>query len=336
MRSLLGITWLVVAAVSACGGRTWTVAWDASPGDRLPSEAEGSVWDAGADSGPDAWEPPEAAPPHRTIEGCDEPVFFLPMPKDVQDQRRSLMRFLGGSWTNLGWELDERRSCALELYDLEGCLVYEVAPEWWDMRPYWGLDLARNGLVLSAIVPGGDWRPNGHDLYFLSFDTWEVVQLTDSPDESDIEPVFNGRYVAWVKVGEDNPSRDQFLGLWLMDIETLEATMIELPEGTPSMYQINDRYVVWNGWGYGGGVSYGRDVFYHDLETGETVHVEQSEEGWVDDVDVGGHWIAWSDSLNSPYPPYRLWVYDIETGEATEVAEEADMFGFGMSGGIVV
>jgi len=244
--------------------------------------------------------------------------------------------FLGGGWFNDGWYEPHITSCSLFLYDLTHCIRYQLTPDWWKISWYWDLDLASNALVIAAATHSLSVHNDG-DLYYISLDDWQIVQLTNSPEENDETPVFNGRYVAWIKeYHADNINQDHDLGFWLLDTDTMEATMLAEPNMASTDYQINDRYVVWKAWGDGQPDSYGRDIFFYDLQTGQKGHVPASAPGWAYQVDVGSHWIAWMDSARENSPPYRIWIYDIDTGEATMLSEEPDFFGFNLDHQLLV
>jgi hypothetical protein len=79
---------------------------------------------------------------------------------------------------------------------------------------------------------------------------------------------------------------------------------------------LSERYAVWNQY-TGDPQSTGRDVYYHDLETGTTHHVDLSYAGYQYDLTAWGRYIVWVGSDTYTFPPWHLMAYDIETGDST-------------------
>jgi len=277
------------------------------------------------DAAVDAWTAPDGAPPAVMHDFCGQKMFFLEVPEGHTGGGGDI----GGGWLAFGWE-NNYRFQVLRLYDLDQCVEYQVSPEWWYL---WGgrsiLTVTDKGMVRSATAT----PDTTDDVYVLWTDSWQLVKLTDTPDITEEGVAFNGRYVAYGVTSYGTGPQDH--GFWLMDTDTLESTMLGEPGTSVASYQVSDRYVVWAPLTKDAS-SDGRDVFYYDLETHDTVQVEASRPGWQSQVDVSGDYIGWLESDVVDDPPYRLGLYRISTGEKTVLTEEPGLFGFSMDNGIVV
>ena len=294
--------------------------------DAIQSEEAGP-----ADAGPDAWQLADSGPPYVDHDFCGQDKFFLKNP----DGTVASVTALGQGWVLLGWwNREERHPITVRLYDLEQCREYALSPDWWKMEDYWEASIEPDSMVIDvAKVPDVHDRM---DLYLVDLASWSVTQLTDTPDETEEGPAYNGRYVAYIKShwdSEANTRRE--LGFWLMDTDTLESTMLAEPEAWVSFSFITERYVVWTAYTTDP-QSEGRDVYYHDLQTGQTVQVLASREHYQYYADIWDHYIVWQETDDWDNPPYRLVLYDVNTGQKQTLTEEPGLYGFAVDKGIVV
>jgi hypothetical protein len=150
----------------------------------------------------------------------------------------------------------------------------------------------------------------------MNLDEREPVELSDDPVWGAGDPTGNDRYVAYTRYPAENSSWE----LMLMNIETRQRQVIAPQGSSPSYPVMGERYVVWSGYTQDP-QSVGKDVFYHDLQTGQTVHVDETYAGYQYGVAVGGEYLTWFGADVDLTDPYHLVLYHIPTGDSTVLVD---------------
>jgi hypothetical protein len=159
----------------------------------------------------------------------------------------------------------------------------------------------------------GDPSDRRGEIFVFDIETWEETRLTDTP-EMKAGPRGNGQYLVFL---DTTGAPDGHFGLTLMDLVTSEQKSLAPWEAGAEEYHISERYVVWAASSFDAS-SYGKDVFYYDLVTEETHHLEESMAFHVYRLSVGGSKIVWEKNDNLYY---SIMLHDIETGEDVELTD---------------
>jgi hypothetical protein len=156
-------------------------------------------------------------------------------------------------------------------------------------------------------------------------------RLTET-SQCELEPRTSGRHVAYRRLETitDAPS------LRLLDRQT--GIDIELsPDWTNiESFDLNDRYVVWVAYTQDP-LSVGRDVFYHDLTTSVTHHIDATYQRYQYWVFLWEDWVTWQGTDAHLSGPSFLTMYNLATNEERLLLEGDYSVGSGpISGAQVV
>jgi hypothetical protein len=147
--------------------------------------------------------------------------------------------------------------------------------------------LARSALLPVAVFPDAhgftlgeqdevvymDAQANGRgDLYAYDLTTGIRTQLTDTPDDEEWLEAVHYPYLVYSTRVPSGVSPDKGLTLW--NRETDERVLLADHTQAPEGVSISEQYVSWCVYG-----DWGKDVYYDDLETGQTTHVDASGPG---------------------------------------------------------
>jgi hypothetical protein len=237
---------------------------------------------AGADAGPDASDgalpdahQPDARPDARTDARadaqvlpdaiqhgfCDEPFFKLPI-YGVNERTVGIsMQGHRIAWTKR-LVSDPDKISDIHLLDLSSCIERQITSGFRAGRVH----LQGNHLVWDDLRDG--YQPWCGEIYHHDIILQTTQRLTET-FQCEIEPKSNGRHIAYRRMETDIDAPS----LRLLDRQT--GIDIELSPAWTNIesFDINDRYVVWVAYTQDP-LSVGRDVFYHDLATSETHHID--------------------------------------------------------------
>ena len=146
------------------------------------------------------------------------------------------------------------------------------------------------------------------DLYQFDLRTWQEARLWET---SDVEgySVQNGHQVAYSREYGELPS-----GFVLVNLVSQQETLLDDAIILPGYSDMGERYVVWSANTEEPGTE-GRDVLFHDLESGITNVVESSLAGYQHFVSVSGEWVVWMEGTGGSFPPWRLVAHNLATSE---------------------
>ncbi len=258
---------------------------------------------------------------------CDEPFYMLPNRGTPDMQALGGAGGTGWHWVVQSIGLKGESLYPIYFFDVDTCTEYHPLPDM-DYASLSAID--HDSIVFEAAI-----NNNFHtDLYYLDMSTWELTQVTDTTEDSETIPAFNGRYLAYDLWGwRDNQPTDK--GFFLQDMETGDTTMLAPPGSDVGQAVMSERYLFWIGYS-NDPRSYGKDVFYYDFETQQTVHVEASLDGWQYAVVTWGDYVVWDESDERTTPPYRLVLYHLPTGQRSVVTTEPILISNAMDKGLVV
>jgi hypothetical protein len=246
-------------------------------------------------------------------EYCKETFFQLPPTTD--DHVHGPM--LGGNYVTYARYLNYPESETqydLYLFDLESCTEYLICDVERSQMP---------GSIYNSQVFWNDSRflydsqdPDYHrvELYLFDIPTWTETRLTDSI-EMKISPLVHGDYMVFL---DNTNAPDAYFGLTLMNLVTSEQKTLATWEAATEEYSISDRYVVWAARSFDA-TSYGKNVFYYDLLTEETHHLEATRPFNVTMVVEDKGKILWVKESSELI--YSMMVHDIATGSDTALTD---------------
>ena len=190
------------------------------------------------------------------------------------------------------------------LFDLQTCTEHLICNAEWTQKP---------GSIVDSQVYwddsryfSGDPSDRRGEIFVFDIETWQETRLTDSP-EMKAGPRGNGQYLVFL---DTTGAPDGHFGLTLMDLMTSEQKTLAPWEAGTEEFHISDRYVVWAARSFDAS-SYGKDVFYYDLVTEQTHHVEETMPFHVTMVTESEGKILWV--KESSELTYSIIAYDIET-----------------------
>jgi hypothetical protein len=286
-----------------------------TPGDPGDAATDGGGADADGQVSPGDGGPDAADAGGIQYDFCDEPMFRLP----VQEPDRFGGISLWGDRVAFSRYINYPTGPPAQLYLLEitSCVEHQLTDglrvdevNLWDRNVYWSDDLTCGSQPCR-------------DVYYMNLDDGNEVELSGDPLGA-LEPKGNDRFVAYTRYPSENSSWE----LVLMDIETRQRQVIA-PQGSSPTYPVmGERYVVWSGY-TADPQSVGKDVFYHDLQTGQTVHVDETYAGYQYGVAVGGEYLTWFGADVDVTAPYHLMLYHIPTGDSTVLVEDDGVVGWG-------
>lgn len=281
---------------SACGGgnpgSNGNSNRDAGPdADAVPSDAGRT--DAEPDATGDGGRPEGVA-----YDYCHQDLFKLP-PGPTEDILSVFLRdhyVVSSRWVDYP-ERDTLHD--VYLFDLQECKEYALikAP-----------DVQAGDSIYGTEVVVGDYSYEGSrgDLFIYDIESWSYIRLTDS-SESEAHAKYNGRHVAyWDSTGAPDGGN---YGLTLWELQTDEHITLSTWQAAPEVHAISERYVAWTARCFDP-PGYGKDVFYHDLQTGVTTHIESTGQFDIRVLDLSGDRIVWMENDNDHY---NIILYKIET-----------------------
>jgi len=277
--------------------------------DALPDE-DGAVDADAGDAAGDA-ETADASPGVTQYDFCGQEQFMLP-PAPTED---ILSVASWGRYVATARWLDPSEHVQYHdifLFDLEECKEYVVC--------------AQPGIQAGAYVHGGtvfwgDFRYNsgGDDrrteLFSFDVETWEELRLTDDP-EAKAFPKYNGRHVVYKD--STGATQEGRYGLTLWDLQTDEHTTLATWQAAPEFHAISERYVAWTAYSLGE-PGYGKDVFYHDLQTGESTRIQTTGLFDIRVLDLSGDRILW---MENDSDHYNIILYEIGAEEEVRLTDD--------------
>lgn len=197
---------------------------------------------------------------------------------------------------------DTVHSFDLYLFDLLTCTEYVVA----------GHVGTQVGSIWQDTIVWADerWSTSQQfntELVSLDIPTWTETRLTFSLDAAEAHPRTNGRHlVFW---DSDGAPPEGYYGLTLWDTLTNERTRLAEWDLGPTNHYIGQRYVA-----FAAGHPLGsyKDVYYHDILTRTTHHIESTGPGQQEFVRAWEGTIVWEEEKDCRF---EVVVYDIETGQ---------------------
>lgn len=103
-------------------------------------------------------------------------------------------------------------------------------------------------------------------------------------------------------------------------ISTNETDVLVQPEGQGIYYDINDAHIVWAATTEDPS-TIGRDVFYYDLATKTSTHIDSTFDQFQMSVVIWGEHIVWSNSDTWLNPPYHLVLHQMGTGQEVSLTQ---------------
>lgn len=310
----VSLPFLACAAVllaAAAAGCHETPASDPDAGDASVLDArpqDSRVPDAATDAGPDA------SPDGQVIQHdfCNEPFFKLPIDGQIDNAYSVDINGRKVLWTKIANYPQTVRPGEVYVLDLDTCVERQLTVG----TTAGNVHIRDNHVVWDDFSNSGG--PFCTDLYHLDLGTGIRERLTQSPG-CEQEPRTNGRYVVyrWVDTIQGPPTVAPTLRL--LDMETSDD--IELWRGSVDSFDLDDRYVVWPGYG-SDPQSVGRDLWVHDLETGETRHLDFTYERYQWWIYIWQGWVTIRGTDDGLWDPLSyLQLYHLETQELRSLVE---------------
>ena len=279
-------------------------AGDGAPPDARLDAGVDAEGEAGLDARPDAEVPPDAV----QHDFCDQPYFKLPI--DGQTERTGGIEISGTriAWSKRTYPSDQMLG-EVYLLDIVTCIERQLTT---NTEAGW-VDIHGNDIVW-------DDRKDGRDPWCTELRHYDLIEdvedrLTETT-ECELEPKTNGRYVAYRR--KDTTSDPTSLRL----LDRQSGTDIELsPDWTNiESFDINDSYVVWVAYTQDS-QSVGRDVLYHDLQTGQTHHLDATYPRYQYWVFLWNDWVTIRGSDAHLSGPKFLGLYNLSTQQERSLLE---------------
>jgi len=174
------------------------------------------------------------------------------------------------------------------------------------------------GSMLGKEIVGSDSSYENYtsELFLYDIEQWNYTRLTFTPG-SEGHPRYNGRHLIYWD-GNDAPEGKCGLTLW--DMQTDEKTTLASWQSAPEVHALSDRYAAWTAYSFDP-PGYGKDVFYHDLQTSTTTRIESTGQFHTTFLDLDGDRIVWTENDNDHY---NVILYEIETGEETHLTGDGN------------
>lgn len=222
--------------------------------------------DAGLDADrPDAWPPRDA---------CDATTIELP-PSGLSTviQVSNMGRYVVYDDQRSGFTGQD-----IYLYNLDTCAEHEISrKEWGQDTPFiWGD---------KVIYSDRQGYPGDVELALFDIPTQTSIYVTDGAQA--YWPYTNGRYVVYQSnLGYDLGLRD----LRLHNIQTPADSLLATYQQAVEDVSISETHASWVA--YGGP---GKDVYFVELATGVTTHVETTADHFTAKTGTWGDWVVWED-----------------------------------------
>jgi hypothetical protein len=277
---------------------------------------------------PDAWidgRVPDGQVPPDVVQYdfCDEPYFKLPI--DGQTEYTSNVAIQGGRVAISKRPANELMSQSIYVLDLESCLSKQITQ---------GFRTNFVSIMGDEVVwddfKDYEYGVNCTDLYRHDLTTAVTEPVTQTP-YCETDARTNGRHIVFQQLDTLIDPRS----LHVLDRQT-DLDLELAPVGTSiNSYDLNDRYVVWAGY-TGEATSIGRDVFWHDLASGETNHIDATYPRYQEWVFVWEDWVTIRGTDAYQTGPSYLEVYRLSTQETIPiVADDSAVSAGWIQGGLV-
>ena len=156
-----------------------------------------------------------------------------------------------------------------------------------------------------------DAQTNGRgDIYSYDLTTGIRTQLMDTPDDEEWPQAAHYPYLVYETRVPRGVFPDKGLALW--NRETDERILLADHTQATEGVSISDRYVSWAAHG-----DWGKDIYYYDLQSGHTTHVEASGPGHQYATSTYGDYLAYMTEDASSH--YHVDVYRYSTGEVERI-----------------
>ncbi len=306
------VTLVVVAGLAllaaTCRCEETPAGWDAG------DAGDGALPEAGLDAGLDAEavvdaRPDVVVPPDAILHDfCDQPYFKLPM-----DGQNELTNDIDIDGHRIVWSWSKNPSQTLSgeihMLDLSTCIERQLTA----------------GARTAFVYVHGDhivwddrrdgWDPWCSELYHYDLSTDTEERLTETT-LCELEPKTNGRFVAYRRTDTtSDPS-----SLRLLDRQTGDDIELSPDWTNVESFDINERYVVWVAYTQDA-QSVGRDVFYHDLMTGLTHHLDATYPRYQYWIFLWNDWVTVRGSDAYLTPPSFMALYNLDTQEERSLVE---------------
>jgi hypothetical protein len=255
---------------------------------------------------------------------CNEPFFKLPI--DGQSER---IIGIAMQSEHIVWSKQQENAPDLfgdiSVLDLTTCIERQVTSG----------SLAGGVSVYAGTVVWDESNVEfdkwGYELFAIDLNT-DIQERLTVTSQIELKPKYNGRYLAYRRMETlDDPT-----SLRLLDLQTGDDT--ELSPGWTNIesFDINERYVIWVAYTQDP-LSTGRDVYYHDLSSGETHHIDATYERYQYWSFLWEDWITIRGTDNHMTRPSHLSLYNLVTQEQRSLLEGDYSVGSGpIDSGLVV
>lgn len=253
---------------------------------------------------PDGHVPPDVV----QYDFCNEPFFKLPIDGQVSETTGIVVHQRKVAWSNRPVP-DPVGSAEVFLLDLDTCLRTQLTVGSWAGSVSMGSD----DVVWADLKDG--WDTYCYELYRYGIATGVTERLTESP-QCEVEVLSSGKYLAFQRSETPIDARS----LHLLD---RDSGIIKELAGTSTAinsFDLNEKYVVYAG--YGGGIqAIGRDVYWYDLSTGESHHLDATYPRYQEWVLLWNDWVSIRGTDSDQTGPSYLELYNLVTQETTSIIE---------------
>jgi hypothetical protein len=322
--SLLFSFALLAVSAGACRCEEQPAGEDAGPDASDGALPDARLQDARPDARTDARTDAQVLPDATQHYFCDEPFFKLPIDGITERTVGISMQGHRIAWTKR-LVSDPDKISDIHLLDLGSCIERQITSGFRAGRVH----LHGNHLVWDDLRDG--YQPWCGEIYHHDIILQTTQRLTET-FQCEIEPKSNGRHIAYRRMETDIDAPS----LRLLDRQT--GIDIELSPAWTNIesFDLNDRYVVWVAYTQDP-LSVGRDVFYHDLATGETHHIDATYQRYQYWVFLWEDWVTWQGTDAHLSGPSFLTLYNLATNEERLLLEGDYSVGSGpISGAQVV
>jgi len=281
-------------------------------------EEPAGTMDSGlADSAaPDVAPLPDAGPPPIELstrapelhDMCALPFFKLPF--DGMTEFMGSFSFWG---TRAAWsQRVQGNLSSIHVMELDTCLERELV-----QRELSSVDLWKNHLVWRDSTFSSEGAPyHGGDIVLADLSSYRARWITFGP-ANDHYPQVNTTHVVFNR----DTTRQEVspMELWLEDLSSGDRTLIEEANVMAVSTDLGASRLAYTGYHAGG---WGKDVYYYDLSTGETVYLEETKEDFQHQAEVRGDYLIWMESAWYAEPPYRLIAHRLSSQDMLVVAED--------------
>ena len=315
--ALAAALWLVVG----CGDDT-PVGGDAGRDGEAGVDARvdaGPDADAGRDADlPDCDDPIRQTfdwPPEPTeYDFCDDMLFKLPV--DMRkEETGSDVELRGNDLLYTDRHIAEgEEAFALYYFDLATCRHYRVA--WQEPQDVYKAAVWDHKVAVNWALPCSD---SPTQFYVIDLGDWSYEQVTfDENGGGALTMAYNGRYLGWYGAFHDAPGVTHW-ETRVMDLQTGLYQEVADEAAYPDYMAASDTFLTWIEYASG---SQGRRAVWYEQDEGQVHVIEQTLPYHQAFVTAWGRKVVGHRALSSVSGPYVVWVYDVDSGDYQEVAEE--------------